>query len=72
MTLSNKPKPGRRVLPGWQKQVEECKAEAEKAEPTKDKFGNTSVTKINSQTHSEVVLSNETIKQLIEYGRKDE
>lgn len=73
--LTNKSNPGRnRVGGAWQRQLENDKAESEKAEPIiKDRYGNiTSVTKTNSQTHQKMVLSKETIKQLMEYGRKDE
>ena len=72
--LSNKPNPGHNAgFTKWQKIAAGIKADSEKAEQlVLDRFGNTGELKINSETHSKIVLSHETIKQLIDYPRKDE
>lgn len=73
MTLTHKSSSRSSILSEKQeKALLKQREDTEKPGETVDKFGNTSVTKINAETHNKVVLSKETIKQLMEYGRKDE
>ena len=60
------------VKTGEPTSIVKAKADYEKPEPTVNVHGHISLYGINSETHSKIILRNETIQQLVDYVRRDE